>query len=252
MEIKHLFFSYGKNQVIKDLSIEFEERKITTLLGSNGCGKSTLFNLCTRNLKAKMGMISLNGKNINSIERKEFAKKVAIVRQKNHISGDIKVEELVAYGRNPYINFMARPSKKDYEKIDKAIELCGLGKIRKEKVNSLSGGQVQRVWIAMALAQDSQILFLDEPTTYLDIKYQLEILKLIKDLNRKLKKTIVMVLHDINQAIEYSDYLVGMENGQIIFQGQDNILTGEVISRIYQTKLRIVEFENKKFVLAEN
>ncbi len=253
MEIKHLFFSYGKNPVIKDLSLKIEKNKITTLLGANGCGKSTLFKLITRVEKPKMGFISLDGKNIKNIERKEFAKKVAIVRQKNQIAGDIKVEELVAYGRNPYIGFMQKASIEDKNKINQAIEVCGLEDIRKEKVNSLSGGQVQRAWIAMAIAQDSEILLLDEPTTYLDIKYQIEILKLIKNLNKNLGKTIVMVLHDINQSIEYSDIIVGMMEGKIEFEGKaKEVLSGEKISKIYDTKLKIIDIENRKYVLAEN
>lgn len=253
MEIKHLFFSYGKNPVIKDLSLKIEKEKITTLLGANGCGKSTLFKLITRVEKPKMGLISLDGKNIKNIERREFAKKVAIVRQKNQIAGDIKVEELVAYGRNPYVGFMQKPSLEDKQKINEAIEVCGLEKIRKERVNSLSGGQVQRAWIAMAIAQDSEILLLDEPTTYLDIKYQVEILKLIKDLNKNLGKTIIMVLHDINQSIEYSDTIVGMMNGKIEFQGKaKEVLTSEKISKIYDTKLKIMDIEDRKYVLAED
>lgn len=251
MEIKHLFFSYGKNPVIKDLNLKIEKGKITTLLGANGCGKSTLFKLITRVEKPKMGLITLDGKNINNIERKEFAKKVAIVRQKNQIAGDIRVEELISYGRNPYIGFMQKPTSEDKKEVDQAIEVCGLEKIRKERVNSLSGGQVQRAWIAMAIAQDSEILLLDEPTTYLDIKYQVEILKLIKDLNKNLGKTIIMVLHDINQSIEYSDTIVGMMHGKIEFQGRaKEVLTAEEISKIYNTKLRIVDIEDKKYVLA--
>lgn len=253
MEIKHLFFSYGKNMVIKDLSLKIEKNKITTFLGANGCGKSTLFKLITRVEKPKMGMISLDGKNIKDFDRKDFAKKVAIVRQKNQIAGDIKVEELVSYGRNPYIGFMKKPNKGDREKIEKALEVCGLKEIRKEKVNALSGGQVQRVWIAMAIAQDSEILLLDEPTTYLDIKYQIEILNLVRDLNKNLGKTIVMVLHDINESIEYSDTIVGMMDGKIEFCGKtEEVLSADKISKIYDTKLKILNLEDKKYVLAEN
>ena len=200
-----------------------------------------------------MGFISLDGKNIKNIERKEFAKKVAIVRQKNQIAGDIKVEELVAYGRNPYLGFMQKPSQEDKNKINQAIEVCGLEEIRKERVNSLSGGQVQRAWIAMAIAQDSEILLLDEPTTYLDIKYQVEILKLIRNLNKNLGKTIIMVLHDINQSLEYSDTIVGMMKGKIEFQGKaSQVLTEDKISKIYDTRLKIIDIENKKYVFAED
>lgn len=253
MEINHLFFAYDKNMVIKDLNLKIEKNKITTLLGANGCGKSTLLKLITRVEKPKMGFISLDGKNIKNIERKEFAKKVAIVRQKNQIAGDIKVEELVAYGRNPYVGFMQKPSQEDKNKIKEAIEVCGLEEIRKERVNSLSGGQVQRAWIAMAIAQDSEILLLDEPTTYLDIKYQIEILKLIRNLNKNLGKTIIMVLHDINQSLEYSDTIVGMMKGKIEFQGKaSQVLKEDKISKIYDTRLKIIDIENKKYVFAED
>ena len=148
---------------------------------------------------------------------------------------------------------MQKPSIEDKNKINEAIEVCGLEEIKKERVNSLSGGQVQRAWIAMAIAQDSEILLLDEPTTYLDIKYQIEILKLIRNLNKNLGKTIIMVLHDINLSLEYSDTIVGMMKGKIEFQGKaSQVLTGEKISKIYDTKLKIIDIENKKYVFAED
>ncbi|MDO5713607.1 MAG: ABC transporter ATP-binding protein [Tissierellia bacterium] len=250
MEIKHVNFSYGKQQVIHDLSISFPRGKITTLLGSNGCGKTTLFKLCTRELTTRRGLIKLDGKNIKDIKRKEFAKKVAIVHQQNRITGDITVRELVSYGRNPYIGFMQRYTEEDYKEVDRAIALCELEEISHKKVLSLSGGQLQRVWLALAIAQNTDILFLDEPTTYLDIKYQIEILKLVRKLNQELGTTIVMVLHDINQSLEYSDYIVGMYQGRIEFQGPPiDTIKEENISKIYDTNLIVETFKNRKIVL---
>ncbi|MGO1581272.1 MAG: ABC transporter ATP-binding protein [Peptoniphilaceae bacterium] len=250
MEVKKLNFYYGDNHVIKDLSVKFKRGKITTLLGSNGCGKSTLFKLCTKELKSLRGIIKLDGEDIEKINQKEFAKKVAIVHQQNRIMGDISVKDLVSYGRNPYLNFMQGPGDKDIEKIEKAIYMCGLEEIQNKSINLLSGGQKQRVWIAMSIAQDTEILFLDEPTTYLDIKYQIEILELIKKLNKDLSKTIIMVLHDINQALMYSYEVIGMYKGKVEFQGNPReMLTEESMSKIYDTQLTIEKFKDRLIVL---
>lgn len=217
MEVKHLTFSYGENKILNDISLGFKENAITTLLGANGSGKTTLFNLCTKNLNPDRGMIMIGRTNIFDINQKKFAEQVAIVHQQNRIMGDINVRQLVSYGRTPYMKLMRGYSAEDNDAIDWAIEVTGLGDISDKPIGALSGGQRQRVWIAMSLAQKSNFLFLDEPTTYLDIKYQIEILELVRHLNRNLGITIVMVLHDINQALKYSDEVIGLKDGKIVF-----------------------------------
>ena len=173
MEVRDLYFSYGKNKVLRGVSLKIQEGKITTILGANGCGKSTLFNLMTRNLLPRKGNIFLQGKNILNLGLKEFAKKVSIVHQYNTSSGDITVERLVSFGRTPHMKMMRGRSEEDERMIRWAMEVTGVEKYRNREVSRLSGGQRQRVWIAMALAQNTRILFLDEPTTYLDIRYQI-------------------------------------------------------------------------------
>lgn len=188
-EIEKLNFSYGDNHVIRDLSVIISRGKITTLIGANGCGKSTLFNLMTKNLRIAGGSIRLDSTDISDIKLRDFAKRVAIVHQYNTAPDDISVEKLVGYGRTPHRGFgLAGNSEEDQEKIARALEITNTEKLRHKAVSQLSGGQKQRVWIAMALAQDTKILFLDEPTTYLDIRYQLEILRLVKRLKTQYNK----------------------------------------------------------------
>ena len=217
MKVKNLSFSYNQKSFIKDLNIEFKENQITTIIGSNGSGKSTLLMLLSRIYKPQEGNIEIDEQNIWDYKIKEFAQKVAVVHQKNQIYGDQDVKTIVGYGRS---------------------------------LKSLSGGQQQRVWIAMALAQKTPYLLLDEPTTYLDIRYQLELLRLLKEINQKYKITIIMVLHDINQAIQYSDHIIGMKQGQIIVEGKaKDIMNQEVIKKIYGIDLQTMIINDQTYVL---
>lgn len=249
--VKNLYFAYGKHEVLKGLSFDLHQGKITTLIGANGCGKSTLFNLMTKNLKPDSGDILLSGKNIEDIRLKDFAKQAAIVHQYNTSPADLTVEKLISYGRTPYHKLgMSQNAEEDEKKIQWAMDITNTLKLKNKPVTKLSGGQKQRVWIAMALAQDTKILFLDEPTTYLDIRYQLQILKLIKQLNREFGITIVMVLHDINQSLYYSDEVVAMRDGKIIAQGvPEEIITTELIQSVFDVDLQIQNMNGKPFIL---
>ena len=236
--LENLSFAYGRHEVIRSLDLTLREGKITTLIGANGCGKSTLFSLMTKNLRPDGGRILLRGQDIAGMKLREFARQAA-------------VEKLVGYGRTPYHTMGLSPDPAaDEEKIRWALGITNTEKLRDKPVAELSGGQKQRVWIAMALAQDTKVLFLDEPTTYLDIRYQLQILRLIRRLNREFGITIIMVLHDINQSLYYSDEIVAMQDGRIRAQGlPEQIITPELVRSVYDVELEIREVDGKPFVI---
>lgn len=249
--VRELSFAYGKQQVLHGVSFDLHAGRITTLIGANGCGKSTLFNLMTKNLKPDAGEITLHGKPLSNIRLRELAKQAAIVHQYNTAPADLSVEKLIAYGRTPYHTLGFSPdTREDEEKIRWAMEITNTEKLKDQPVSKLSGGQKQRVWIAMALAQDTKILFLDEPTTYLDIRYQLQILKLIRRLNREFGITIVMVLHDINQSLYYSDEIIAMKDGRIVARGlPEEVITSRLVQEVYGVELNIQQVDGKPFVI---
>ncbi|MCM8819682.1 MAG: ABC transporter ATP-binding protein [Candidatus Omnitrophica bacterium] len=242
IDVQDLYFSYSKYEdFIKQLNIYFEEEKITTILGPNGSGKSTLLNLIANVTKPKGGTILIDGKKISTLGRKEIAKEMASVFQQNSAPEDITVYELVSYGRTPHKRYFEGLNREDEEIIKWAMDSTAISHLKDRNFSSLSGGERQRVWVAMALVQKTKILLLDEPTTYLDIHHQIEILNLIKKINKELNLTIIMVLHDINQAIKYSDNVVVMNNGKIAQYGKPkNIITQELIEEVYKVSVEIV------------
>lgn len=235
MEIQDIIVSHDNTRNHLDrVSTIIQKGKITTIIGPNGCGKSTLLSVMSRNNRPISGNVSLENKDLVHYKPKEFAKKLAIVYQQNDVPKDLTIEKLVSFGRLPYHTMLKRNEEEDARAIEWALACTNLLEKRDNDLEALSGGERQRVWIAMALAQQSEILCLDEPTTYLDIYYQIELLELVKSLNEEHGLTIVMVLHDINQAIRYSDQIILMKAGQIIAEGAPrDVITREVVKEVY-------------------
>jgi iron complex transport system ATP-binding protein len=245
MNIDQVVLSYdGTRNHLNDVSTTIPKGKITTIIGPNGSGKSTLLSVLSRNYKPSKGSVTLEAKDIFDFKPKEFAKKLAIVYQHNTTPEQLTVEKLVAFGRVPHQSFMQRNSDVDEEAIDWALSATNLLEKRERPLTALSGGERQRVWIAMALAQKTDILCLDEPTTYLDIYYQLELLDFVKQLNAEHGLTIVMVLHDMNQALRYSDNIIMMKQGEIVAEGApEDVVTVESVYDVYNVQARIYHDE---------
>lgn len=234
MEIKDLDFSYDERPLIRHLCGKILLGRVTSILGPNGSGKSTLLNLLVRQLRPKGGSILIEGTDLSSMSTRQIAKKIAMVHQQNTAPNDLSVERLVRFGRMPHQTMFSAHDEDAEEVVDWALGVTNLKEMADKRVGQLSGGERQRAWIAMALAQKTNTLFLDEPTTYLDIFYQLEVLSLIRRLNREFGMTIVMVLHDINHAIQFSDSLIMMHEGEIVYAGDvEEGITKERLQEVY-------------------
>ena len=240
-----------RKQIFDALDLDLHEGKVTTLIGANGSGKSTLFNLLTKNLEPDFGQILLRGGNVADLRLQDFARLVAIVHQNNVAPPDLTVERLVRYGRVPFSGpFSPSDRDKDDAWVEWALATTHLTDLADRPIGALSGGQRQRAWLAMSLAQGSDVLLLDEPTTFLDVRYQLQLLRLVRQLNRQFGITVIMVLHDVNQAMSYSDEIVALADGRIVAQGApERVVTPELMRRVYGVTLDVAHVNGKPFVL---
>ncbi|MEH7123804.1 ABC transporter ATP-binding protein [Bacillus sp. JJ1503] len=215
-----LTLSYGDTIIINELDLKIPKGEVTVFIGGNGCGKSTLLRSIARLLKPKSGAILLEGEAIAKLSTKEVARKMAILPQSPSAPEGLTVLQLVKQGRYPYQTWLKQWSDEDEKKVNAALKATSLEPLKDRTVDSLSGGQRQRAWIAMTLAQDTDTILLDEPTTYLDMTHQIEILDLLFELNEKEQRTIVMVLHDLNLACRYAHNIVAIKDQKIFAQGK--------------------------------
>ncbi|HEM6538907.1 TPA: ABC transporter ATP-binding protein [Streptococcus suis] len=248
IQAENIQVSYDNRIIIDELSTSIPKGSITTIIGANGCGKSTLLKALTRIIPVQEGAIYLDGQAISQLPTKEVAKKLALLPQVLETTEGISVYELVSYGRFPHQNGLGHLTDQDREKINWALEVTRTAPYARLPVDDLSGGQRQRVWIAMALAQDTDTIFLDEPTTYLDLNHQLEVLELLKELNQSRQKTIVMVLHDVNLSARFSDYMIAMKEGDIRYHGSvSNMMTTEILRDIFSIEPQLMQVAGQDY-----
>jgi iron complex transport system ATP-binding protein len=226
--------TYGADPVVADLSLAVPDGKITTIIGPNGCGKSTVLRALARLLRPSGGAVVLDGQLIHRLPTREVARRLGLLHQQTTTPNGILVEDLVRRGRYPHQAFLQPPSRRDEEAVDRALQLTGMTELRRRHVDQLSGGQRQRAWMAMALAQETPLLLLDEPTTFLDVAHQLDVVDLIQRLNAEEGRTIVMVLHDVNEAARASHHIVAMRDGRILRAGPPSeVLEPALLAELY-------------------
>lgn len=241
---KNLSLAYQKQTIVNDLSVKIDVSKITAIIGPNGCGKSTLLRGLTGLLRPLSGCVELNEKSLDLWSKKQLAKHIAILSQNPLAPDGLTVKQLVEHGRFAHQSLFSKATKQDIEIVDWAMEQTNVYDMRGRLFKSLSGGERQRAWIALALAQKSNMLFLDEPTTFLDIGHQFEIMELLQKLNQQHKIGIAMVLHDVNQACIYSDRLIAMRKGKIIVDGHPSeIINASLMYELFNAKTEIISLK---------
>ncbi|WP_159650898.1 Fe(3+) dicitrate ABC transporter ATP-binding protein FecE [Vibrio atypicus] len=230
---KQLSVAYGDKTIIENLSVSIPKGKVTALIGPNGCGKSTLLKALSRINRIKAGDILLESESITSIKDKQLAQRLSLLPQTVVSPEGITVRKLVEYGRAPYVSHWGRLSTEDKLIVEQAMLETGVAELGDEKIESLSGGQRQRAWIAMILAQDTEVVMLDEPTTYLDLSHQIELMKMMRSMNEQ-GKTVIVVLHDLNQACRYCDHLIVLNQGQVVSQGApQKVFTEQLLEEVF-------------------
>ncbi|MFS8523697.1 MAG: ATP-binding cassette domain-containing protein [Limnochordales bacterium] len=244
----HVSKRYGPTTAVDDVTVTIKKNRITSLIGPNGAGKSTLLALMSRLAPMDQGDVLVEGRSVRSWDSMELARKVAILKQTNHLSLRLTVRDLVGFGRFPYSQ--GRLTKADMEHVDQAIEYMNLGDLQHKFLDELSGGERQRAFIAMVVAQDTEYVLLDEPLNNLDMKHSVQIMKVLRRLVDELGKTVVLVLHDINFASSYSDDIVAMKHGRVVAHGSvEEIIRQDVLHDVYDMQFDIHEFDRCKVCL---
>lgn len=238
---QNVSIAYGKKKILSDISMDFEKGKITTIIGPNGCGKSSLLKTIPRTVIPTAGAVIFEDKDLKTYAPRDLAKQIAYLPQVHTSPTDIDIRTLVSYGRYPYKKFGAGMTAEDRRIIDETLELTGLSHMEHRLLNNLSGGERQRAWIAMTICQQPKILLLDEPITYLDVGYQIEVLELIKKLGERLKITIIMVLHDMNFTARYSHHIYVLKNQHVYRYGEpDEVIGRESMEEVFHIDSQIM------------
>lgn len=245
VKVKGITKRYGKKNVVDDVSLTIAKGKITSFIGPNGAGKSTVLSMVSRLIAKDEGIISIEDKEIGKWKSNELAKKISILKQSNNINLRLTIRELVSFGRFPYSQ--GRLSKEDWEHVDNAISYMELEDMQDKFLDQLSGGQRQRAYIAMVIAQDTEYVLLDEPLNNLDMKHSVQIMQVLRRLVDELGKTVVIVLHDINFASVYSDYIVALKDGKVVKEGKtEEIIDQKVLKDIYEMDIHIRDINRCK------
>lgn len=248
IRVENLSVSYEENLIIDGMNLSVPKGEISIIIGANGCGKSTLLKTIGRIIPPKKGDIFINGRNIKTQKEKQLAAQVAFLPQGPVCPPGITVRELIAFGRFPHQKMIGGLKSHDKDIIGWAMEETELGAYGNREIGSLSGGQRQRAWIAMTLAQETDIIMLDEPTTYLDMSYQLEVLEVLKRLNQKRNITIVIVLHELNNACRFANNIIGLKEGKIVCMGAPSqVITKESLKKIYGIEAKLQISDNKQY-----